>query len=577
MESLETRTLFTGITGVTPANFDPGNVYPITGAFDNGGHFWYANQQTNSLDEIDNSGNLLASVQLQTQPGNSAPLPEHMVLAPNGHIFFFDDNYIDASANNVGAIDDFDPASGAIVVHGMPLASDPDLQGAHRPPPNGDLTVTSDGAVWFANSISTSTGFTSSIARLDASGQLSILDINDTQDAAFHIAASGDSVVLTFANTNRVGTATFSSADGIQLTNTFAVNSGSAVSDAGDLIQNIVAAPDGSVWFALTNTGNGDGDYIVHGVINGSSLDQTGYLVPGSDANLAGTIGLAMDGAGHLFFSQIFSNSVGYLDTQNLGSSDRFTIYNYATDLAGENPDNPTSFPGSIAVSSDPAATSAFALNQSGFPLVRIDVPASQVTFSGQAFPVMGTENVAITTIPLATFTGVSGQTYTATIAWGNNTTSTVTATDMGDNTFAIVVPSKTFTTQGVYAGSITITAADTSVWGTLSFTTTISDTPLTITSNTVTNLGLRIVLNTFTFTDDANSTANVFTANINWGDGTTSRGLVVRDAANPGRFFVLSLHMYRRAGTYNVTSSVLTSEVGANPTTQSVTTSITV
>jgi hypothetical protein len=54
-------------------------------------------------------------------------------------------------------------------------------------------------------------------------------------------------------------------------------------------------------------------------------------------------------------------------------------------------------------------------------------------------------------------------------------------------------------------------------------------------------------------FSDPAAPNASSFTATINWGDGTTSQGLVIENPFDPGSYLVIGLHVYARKGTYNV------------------------
>jgi ELWxxDGT repeat protein len=147
---------------------------------------------------------------------------------------------------------------------------------------------------------------------------------------------------------------------------------------------------------------------------------------------------------------------------------------------------------------------------------------------------------------------------FTATIKWGDGTTSTGTVAQTGPGKFAV---------QGVHtyavAGTYTVTVSAKDAGGsaaTALSTFLVDDAPLTAvppkTLATVTPaVPSQTVVAGFT---DANplATAGQFVATIDWGDGTTSAGAVSRAAGQP--FFVVAgSHRYAKPGSYKVTTTI--------------------
>jgi cyclophilin family peptidyl-prolyl cis-trans isomerase len=96
-----------------------------------------------------------------------------------------------------------------------------------------------------------------------------------------------------------------------------------------------------------------------------------------------------------------------------------------------------------------------------------------------------------------------------------------------------------------------------------ITVTVTNADAPITAQGETLSaNLNVNLNTTVATFTDgDSTLTAGNFTANINWGDGTSSAGNVIGVAA--GQYAVAGNHTYASAGNFRATISI----VHANPT----------
>ncbi len=145
-----------------------------------------------------------------------------------------------------------------------------------------------------------------------------------------------------------------------------------------------------------------------------------------------------------------------------------------------------------------------------------VGVPVSvNATFSDPGFPVAGVQ-----------------ETYTATINWGDNTSSqgivTVTPGTPGVATTGTVTGSHQYSGDGPY--TVTVTVGDGT--GTGSDTLQVTGAPAVVTPSVLTlsaNEGTLVNL-PVTFTDlgfNYGGTTKAFTALINWGDGTSSTGIV--------------------------------------------------
>jgi hypothetical protein len=205
------------------------------------------------------------------------------------------------------------------------------------------------------------------------------------------------------------------------------------------------------------------------------------------------------------------------------------------------------------------------------------------------AAPLTGTENA--TTAPgsvLASFTDdnpAAAGDFTASINWGDGTSSAGTVVADGHGGFN-VQGSHLYAEEGSYSASVQITDAGGST-ATAAATVKIADAPLTAGSTppvTVQegDLGLPVIplgsgkslphdvatLDTLTvahFTDPgSDGTPADYTAMVNWGDGTSSPGIVVTNDA--GGFDVRSSHAYADVGSYPL-SVVITDAGGSSVT----------
>jgi hypothetical protein len=584
MEPLEVRNLMSSVTGYAPASF-----FATSGAYDATGHVWVANvlgANGSELDRISNGTN--GAIDQTISLGNASPLS--LVISPfNGHFFFIDSNTQEIGEVNPGNL------SAGVTYH-QDTALDPTSVTLLK------LTATKDGAIWFTMTVAAPANLTGPFLRTNMVGRLdpsantfSTVTLNNT-DATVNDADESDiqplgnnSVLVSLAaseDANFPGhnhLATIASSGSGFAVNTYSVD---PQNQTNDLLDSAVADGNGNIWMSLVSPTSaptpfiGGFDQIVEvqqpvippgtQISNGTLIQVASAQIPSPDSNPIQANSLQLDGNGRLWFADGFGNHAGYVDTTQPLTSQAFTVFTIPND---PNVGATTSLGWTIA-SKDPSINDVWYVNTgTGDTLIDVtaDAPVTggtgsgtgsgQIQFSGAAADQSAQEGVALNNILLATFTAPTG-TYTATVSWGDNTTTAASVVDLGNNQFAVMVNSKTFATQGTYNGTVTVLNSDTSVEGTLTFTSKISDTPLTITSFNATPLILRLAVVTMTFTDDASSQASWFTATVNWGDNTSSKGLVVK--ISPGQYVVISLHQYKKKGTYHVTASVTTSELDA-------------
>jgi hypothetical protein len=213
----------------------------------------------------------------------------------------------------------------------------------------------------------------------------------------------------------------------------------------------------------------------------------------------------------------------------------------------------------SIAVSENKPGTATTTLT--GAALV-----AESDSFSVSALPVIATQGtpfsgqVAIFTD--ATYPNSPIDNLTATINWGDGTSSAGTITSLGGGNFAV---SGTHTWLSPQATQIAVTVSDASP-GTATGTSQASLSIASLTAQSASPIvGANVTLSGYeqtpldnatvaTFTHTGSDPASNFTATINWGDGTTTAGTV---ALSGGVYTVTGSHNYTDEGTFAVNVSV--------------------
>ncbi|HEV3447448.1 MAG TPA: matrixin family metalloprotease, partial [Gemmataceae bacterium] len=170
---------------------------------------------------------------------------------------------------------------------------------------------------------------------------------------------------------------------------------------------------------------------------------------------------------------------------------------------------------------------------------------------------------------PAATFTdgGTPVATnYTATVDWGDNSSSSASATASGS---LVTIKGNHAYEEGSYIATTTFsqgTAFSVIVDSPVS----VADGALTPASSALSKpQGLPLNIQVATFTDaDPVGTISDFTTSINWGDGTTSAGTVTQPGGVGTTFVVTGSHTYRVAGADTVTVTI--NDVGGQSATTS-------
>jgi streptogramin lyase len=588
LESLESRTLLS--VNITTYNIP--SVAPAAAVYDPSGNLWVfdtnysvvvdpsdptLNYFGGALERFPN-GNLSAAPDMIVRMDPALYQPMYFAAGSNGHVYCTD------FTGGYAYVDDVNTADGTIVQTRI----NPDW-----PEMPNFITVTHDGGVWF-----TATDFMGNLPYPNETSYVHRMDPMTYDIATYTIQAPTDPISFSHAigisanpdgsvwvglpgqiiqdgsgwsvGPNRFARASF--ADGTINFTSYDVNSGTAA-DTNNAWGGMAADGQGGLWYALDNPGDPATyptpapDQLVHAYFDNGQLVQDPFVVTGATVdNPLQLQWLSVDTNGTVWFDTYYNNQ--------LGSFDGTTFTFYSVENAG--------FLNQTAAS--PVVPQITVLGwgddyEAGVPIVQVDnvITPPVITFEGEAYNVNIKEDVVLNSTLLATFIAPTpAAAYSATITWGDGTTTDVTPTFLGDNTYAVVVSGKSFATQGTYAGAIAVKDGTTAI-GSLAFTSSVSDVALNVTSFNVTPLILRIAAATGTFTDDADLATSTWTATIKWGDNTTSTGLIVRDPTQAGRYLVIGLHQYRARGTYTARLTVTTTETAAAILNATLTTTVTV
>jgi hypothetical protein len=161
----------------------------------------------------------------------------------------------------------------------------------------------------------------------------------------------------------------------------------------------------------------------------------------------------------------------------------------------------------------------------------------------------------------VATFsdgTATANDTFTALINWGDGASGPGTVTGSGGN--YTVSGSHTYAEDGQYTVTVTVTETGASPGASGTATASVAENDLTVhTTPLTTPEGQSLSGPVGTFSDPGAPGSDVYSAAINWGDGTSSAGTVTGSAGN---YTASGSHTYADEGNYTVTLTV--SETGA-------------
>jgi hypothetical protein len=152
---------------------------------------------------------------------------------------------------------------------------------------------------------------------------------------------------------------------------------------------------------------------------------------------------------------------------------------------------------------------------------------------------------------------------FTATIDWGDGTSSNGTIASTGTGSFFILA-GHTYATAGSFTIGLAVTGpGNTKATATTTATVTSSSNnggPMNLVANPVTAVANRaftnVILGTFTDSNPNNANAADFSAAIDWGDGLSTASTTVNMATSP-TFIVLGTHTYLKPGVYTFTIQV--------------------
>jgi hypothetical protein len=147
---------------------------------------------------------------------------------------------------------------------------------------------------------------------------------------------------------------------------------------------------------------------------------------------------------------------------------------------------------------------------------------------------------------------------YMARIDWGDKTSSAGSITDNGKGNFT-VMGSHAYAEEGHYVITVTITDIDTPKNTTsVKSTAAVADAALSGTCLVPAIIAPAFAGPTAQFTDaNPAGTLTDFSATIDWGDNTSSAGVVTGPAVGPGPYQVQGAHTYTRAGPFVITTTI--------------------
>ena len=419
------------------------------------------------------------------------------------------------------------------------------------------IAIGSDGAVWYTDAGDTTIAgvesFDPSIARIDpttlAVGAAINLGRPNTDPTA--IKVSGDDIWVGLEG-NQDSSGAYGNSAYVHVSISSGVVTSYDAPLAASSVSSILPLADGSLWMTLAdnpNTPTIDQEGIYHVTFAGGTPDYSQNVQ--LDDSVAAHVpqDLVLAPSGKIYFDQTADQLVASVDPA-------------AATLAVTPVTTATGFPAALTLGPSLAGTPNAGLwfaERDNSLLGEYDLPVTTVqpVVAAGVAQIQQVQNVALPTTRVATFTGPGVLTdYSATVNWGDGSpTVPGTVQAMAGGGFQVVAGGRVFANEGLYTVTVNITNNTTSQTAVATSQLKITDTPLTLTSFSVTPLILRITLLTATFTDDLTAVVGNFKVKINWGDGTTDSGATIK--ISNGSFAILDLHQFKKKGTYTVTLEV--------------------
>ncbi|HEX4794584.1 MAG TPA: hypothetical protein VH370_12365 [Humisphaera sp.] len=206
-------------------------------------------------------------------------------------------------------------------------------------------------------------------------------------------------------------------------------------------------------------------------------------------------------------------------------------------------------YPVSVNVADDAPGTATITIND--------NVAVADAALTASPVSIDGIEGSPLTNIDVATFTDAdpfgAAPDFLATVNWGDGTSTAGHIVEDSTGTFH-VEGSHTYVTGSAAPWAVNVSITDragravndpSNSTATTVSSANILDLPISASGKSLTGFEGRVLSNTVASFTDANllAPASDFTASINWGDGHTTAGTVVKDGA--GRFHVTGNHAY--------------------------------
>jgi streptogramin lyase len=516
------------------------------------GNLWFTEAAANKIGVINTSGVVIAQYTIPTTASN----PQGITAGPDGNLWF--------TQAATGQIASINPSSGQITEHSVPT---PGGQ------PEG-ITAGPDGNLWFTEPGANQIGAIS-----PSTGTFHEYSIQMPGGRPQGITTGPDgNIWFTEAGAARIGTISLSTGT---VTNY-------PVPTPGGVTEGITTGSDGNLWFTEPGTAQ-VGRITPSGVVTEFATNTTGSqpwgITTGPDGNLWFT-DTGASKVGQVALAQLIQ-ATGVPVIAQAGSPFTATIATFTP--AAVNPQT-ANFTATIDWGDGSAATPGIitAGAQGTFNVSATKTYATAGTYQAQITVsdhggAIATASSTITVAYAATgvnFSAVEGQVvngqvasfsdpqttgqvgqYSAMIAWGDSTTSIGVVSYSGGTAFT-VTGSHTYTEEGVYPVTVTVTGPSSRTF--LAYgQATVADAPLSAVATTnvaTTNVPFTGVVATFS-DEDPNGTASDYQATIVWGDGHTSVGTIIPPTAPNSFFSVSGTNTYMTAGPYTV--KVTISDIG--------------